>query len=502
MARVGGADLEVAEHRVRGASCTLAVVSAKPGDEDVEERVEHYLAVLSHCIDQCAANQSGNVDVFLWNARRVVEAILYSLAAGTPAEAVTKKDEPNLHALASELVKLNRLTATVSLELEHIRRLGNIGTHIQHPSRAASADELDSCRRNLVRPCRWLYSESKLARAMPDLVTTALADLDSAKVRMKEGERTAKLQLRLDEDEAAIVALKEKLRIVTATNESLRRSAPPAASARWIFGVLGICLGMVFGVVGARWLQPSVRDDSNDILVEPDGELPAAEVADASVAFDASMDDEDAAAVVPSAAAIVLTCPDNYELVPEGTLALTTGPFPRPDWPRPDMPLHEVLVPAFCIARQPVTTAEHAACVSAHQCAPIAGCNFADARHGGLAANCTRELDAEAYCVAHGARVPSVAEWERSAAAVSDDIHFLPRTEEWASDRFPPAVFGYSSGVSTSGAHVYHAGPVNPPVPGSPVLSWRRRADDADRQTSLSYRCVVDPVRETPTTAL
>lgn len=83
-----------------------------------------------------------------------------------------------------------------------------------------------------------------------------------------------------------------------------------------------------------------------------------------------------------------------------------------------EMPAHAVCLDTYEIDRREVTVGEHARCVAAGACPEAGkgeGCNAGVAGREGHPANCLSWRAAEAYCRWTGGRLPTEAEWERSA---------------------------------------------------------------------------------------
>ena len=134
------------------------------------DRIDHYFEVLAYCLGQCADHRDDGHDVFLWNARRASEAIIYALAEGTAVAAQisgqAKDRKPIDHAdLIVQLRRQNRLHPTHAQYLEIIRAAGNLGAHAQ-PEKIVDAVTLTGCVNAIPMVVDWLFDSSPLRRPL------------------------------------------------------------------------------------------------------------------------------------------------------------------------------------------------------------------------------------------------------------------------------------------------------------------------------------------------
>lgn len=122
-------------------------------------------------------------------------------------------------------------------------------------------------------------------------------------------------------------------------------------------------------------------------------------------------------------------CPAGMAYVPAGSVNMGSNDGFSPD----ELPIHEVLVGAFCLDVTEVTVAEYRACVDARRCRPVdnttawpdlsdadaaqwdAFCNDNQPGRGDHPANCVDWEQSDGYCRVHGGRLPTEPEWEYAA---------------------------------------------------------------------------------------
>jgi formylglycine-generating enzyme required for sulfatase activity len=228
------------------------------------------------------------------------------------------------------------------------------------------------------------------------------------------------------------------LRAVSATLPSARPR--PRAAGRTIAAVLVACTAAAV-YVGYPRLPLLLRHRCVASVPAP-APAPTAVPTKAPAA-----EPEPATATAPAAPAIT-ACPAGMLLVPDSRFFMGSD-----DGPPESRPAHAVRVGAFCIDRFEVTTADYKACSDHGACkraaevnawAGIASsdheafdplCNARDARaRGKHPINCVDWTMAAGYCAAHGARLPTEAEWELAARGPDG------RAYPWGDDAPSPRV--------------------------------------------------------------
>jgi formylglycine-generating enzyme required for sulfatase activity len=126
----------------------------------------------------------------------------------------------------------------------------------------------------------------------------------------------------------------------------------------------------------------------------------------------------------PGAAARAGKCPDGMALVPaaEAWIGSVRGQGVSDEWPR-----FRTRLGAFCMDSTEVTAGAYAACVAGGRCTPAdvkrVTCTAVRGHAENLPINCVDAAQAEAFCAAHDARLPTEAEWEYAASGGDDRLY-------------------------------------------------------------------------------
>ncbi len=499
------------------------------------KRIQHFCRILEHCVSECADTRCGPHDVFLWNARRLSEAILYALAEGTELFRNTKNPAPDLKDLPKKLVEAGQLPTHMQGFFDTLRVCGNVGAHTQGPEVLADDETIDSCKTAIVHVVEWFYRRSKLARTMPEKLATDLVELESDQpkdTRQERHERDLRqLQTSLSQANGKVAYLQNRLAEVTSalttgpnetptvtevvamarSGQSLPRKALLVAAG----GALGAAIAWAalhsqpaaapapaaLAAVATPTCPPAPACAAAPACPACEAAAPATpEAPPAAAAGSAPAAAEPAVAASPTpaepessaAVAEVPPCPDGALLVEAGELKFAIGPSPRPEWsqPRPRPPRAKVA--AFCIASDAVSGQAYAGAAHSPDCEPSKG-NAALRGAGHLPVNQTSRACARAYCESQGGGLPTIAQWEMAVRS-SKRPRMSDGTWEFAADSFPFEVFGdlpMPKGIAVYG---YHKGPLGSrPRRDRPFLSWNKDSTVAAGHVAVSFRCTWPP---------
>lgn len=511
-------------------------------------RVRHYIEIVAYCAHECAETRGGPHEVFLWNARRLAEAMLYTLAEGTEfaAQAKPLQGRPMDHAeLIRKLVNQGRLPSQLSGFFDILRSAGNVGAHTHGPDNVADTATIDACRRAVIAVTRWFYYDSPRAESMPVTVSDALRDLETEQARTPRAHRT---EMELRKLRREIEHLKSQLspELSMLSSDGGERQGPQrrrAARMRLAILIGVLVLGLLVGWLAGSWSTIYDQDATASLANSPTDHGHAASAAQipppaglpggvAALPEPASAAAAPAAATEPVAPAAEQTpaaarpallgepesppeirgetgdspwppaappgertgCPANSVAIAGRKIALTQGPNPRPNWPQPAPTPPPTALPAFCIDRDPVAAGQFAAWLQTrsdqeHRNYLQRKGNAALAGAEQLPANRVTWVEASAYCADHGGTLPSALHWE-AALRQNPAPQLATDTGEWSLDAFPPEAFGYVP-ARRSAEHLYfkeHLGAR--PSSRKPLLSWQRGKAVRHGSASVSFRCI------------
>ena len=111
------------------------------------------------------------------------------------------------------------------------------------------------------------------------------------------------------------------------------------------------------------------------------------------------------------------SCPERMALVPGGEAWIGADPEER--FSDDESPRYLTRLAPFCLDRTEVTAAAYSACVEGRRCTPAAvsspNCTGSNPERFDHPINCVDFDQAEAFCKARGARLPTEVEWEYAA---------------------------------------------------------------------------------------
>lgn len=397
-------------------------------------------------------------EVFLWRARRCVEAMVYALLVEVGADVMSLAEKP-----LEELCRHEKLRGVIPRgerdHVESLRKYANTGTHFQVEG-AASETSAGIAASALSALMRWYYE--RRGETLAPAVLASLAALDDRRRRLvppMEVERdaalaqAAALAQRMENASTARVSTPS----VSGADGRVRRSRDIGRIARW--GLVGVSLAAVSFALG-HWMLDSVSTSaapSPIVVTDPPDPPPVTPSAapPAEVSPPPSVVTHDAVAAPPSAseAATPLRCDPGMHLVPS-----TGGALP------------------FCIDDQLVTTAAYQSCVDADaggctQAGRTLSCNLPN--HSVLKhrpANCVSLDDARQYCAWRHpgrGRLPSQQDLQ---ARHGTWFQQAPMTSEWSDTELSPP-----------GRVWILAGPGGVRAPQAP----------STRSSGVGFRCVV-----------
>ena len=237
-------------------------------------RVRHYVEIVAFCAHECAETRAGPHEIFLWNARRLSEALLYALAEGTEHAAQTKplQGRPMDHSeLIRKLVAHGRLPSQLVGFFDILRNGGNVGAHTHGPDNVADTATLDACRRAVIAVTRWFYYDSLLAEPMPVAVSDGLRDLETEQARTP---RPHRVEMEMRKLRREIEHLKSQLSpelSMLGTDGGERQGPQRRRAARMrVAALVGVLvLGLLVGWIAGSWSAIYEQDDTASLAHVP-----------------------------------------------------------------------------------------------------------------------------------------------------------------------------------------------------------------------------------------
>jgi hypothetical protein len=506
--------------------------------KDPREAIRAYEGRIRDLLEWCAEHQQHNPEVFLWNARRALEAICHLLLTvhhDKPSRVDKSGSERSLDSMIKELEKAGLVDRVQAPRFEMARSHTNLGVHIQQPEKENYSAPVRSTAHVLPELLEWLYFQSAAKphlgpypHELVELIRaggrSGLPPKEAADAARRAQEKAEEAARRAQEEaEAKTVKiereLKAKERELDEKTEQL--NARRTGQWKWIGRMLlvgsgTLALGLCTGGAGASLLPDLATAELKDLLAAPapppapkpatPAPPPAAapQVATPAVAAPAPAT-SGASATAPAAAppgnlfpavAPPPTCPTGMLLIPETKGMLLGQPVGgRKNWPPPArraIPPHDV--PAFCIDATPRPRANLSR--SRYDAARVDHCerNILPADRP-AARTCLTRDEAERICKedVSGGRLPSVLQWEAAFRAHLPGLT-LPE-HEWSGERFPPEVFLRSAPDWDGGDGMWVGRIPKGREPererGNVMLAWNQQPPE-NRSEERGFRCAKD----------
>ncbi len=419
---------------------------------EVQAGVANYVVRLGELMGLCADYVEVDPEIFLWNARRVLEVlchILYSVHEDRISR--TDGESGNMQARLAGLSKRDLIDDQYHTSLDSMRRHTNLGVHIRSPQREDYPLARKHVREQLPDVVEWLFRTSKAAHYItrPDAL-------------MGHIER---IRGRQPMESTGTVRFQE----LTEPTVQVAHTVAPARPNRLPAVALGVLLG-AGGLVAVRSLTMAPGPPIGERLVAP-SQTPVAP----ALAQD-----------VPP------TCPDGMVLVDRTRLRLGPPEGGRKDWPQAARSiLNEVEVEPFCVDAKARIADQLMDWTDAPR-VRTRGCYWRDQAIAAPVV-CLNRDEASSYCASRGWRLPSILEWE--ALVRSPESGAKPdNVREWVRDDFPPSALGYDPDPAEASRYGLFRqklrGDVDPL--GAPLNSWNKQ-ELGNRYENLGFRCATDP---------
>lgn len=475
---------------------------------DAQRAVRDYEQRIRELLESCADHQRHDPEVFLWNARRALEAmchLLLTVHRTKPSRVEKATNETSLDGMIRQLKHEGVLDREQGPRFDLARSHTNLGVHIQQPEREDYAAAVADTAHILPGLLEWLYEDSiatPYLRGREGLPVEVIREGGREGPSLKDAATVARTEQQVAELTASALRaqLGEKERALRARETRWWRWLWRMTLASATCFALGLCLGSTgMGVVPDGWFEAvadasPVASPSDPVASQPPAVPVVAPVAGSGTpASTAVLSVAGAALDTTAPVAPATTCATGMVLVPAiADMRLGQPVGGRKNWPPPARrTLDPMDVPAFCLDARP--RGRSGVEPDQYDAAAVAQCEK-NAAERSKDRTCLSRDEAERTCAAAapGGHLPTVAEWESAARAKVDGL-LLPE-HEWVGERFPPAVFLRSDPEWSMGDGMWVGRIPKGREPESPngavLLAWNQQAP-TNRHVERTFRCAV-----------
>jgi formylglycine-generating enzyme required for sulfatase activity len=459
-----------------------------------DELIAHYLERLERHLVLChqCRQREDRWDVFLWSARCAQEAMLMVLLSHDPPANGVDPEKKDLLEVCKNRALIPRDTWPT---FENIRRIGNLGAHVQADLPKGYQDGVSTCAKLFPVVVTWFFERSPIRREMPPAISEALDGLEndlpgrSPEERQIEVLEAARADLSRQKEKilAEIAALgRENAHLRKTCEDQLRQFErlrdPPESEAKaqnlrpakahrrrarslTALKALGFVLGLA-ATLGLLWflLRPGAQlprlTCTPSFSTQPDTDPPGDADSPVSDAGEEPPREGDASAAdsgVPQP-----DCPEGMVEVAGGMVVLKQPH--RPYWPAPLGKIEPFYVEPFCIHKRPVSREQFANCVEKVSCrpGPLEQARKVPSPVSSDAMSWVKWDDADGFCKAQGWSLPTVEQYEAALGLLAEGFLVIPESEgqrkvgwyEWTSSPFPAAVFNRGATEKTPDNHI------------------------------------------------
>lgn len=380
---------------------------------ETEAKRSDLVARLEESLKRCAQNYpDGDSDVFLWNARRSLEAIALAVIPNQTTGS-KKRRRDDLGDLLEELKGRETVSRPLALAMEAVRSAGNLGSHTQRPGDEPDRYAIKVCATNLPTIVHWFLEQHTEYRDRP-IIARALRVLAGEETWPSE---TQELRAELDGTKAQLageVARRRELegeRTVTAAQshrQALGHRGEATVRVRWApLALAGAALLAI--AFGAGFWVSSAKGPRDVPTPRPEARI------------------ETALAIEPDSTTEPDSTPASSREDPQPEHSAAIEAVAEPTQPRREADLYiEVAGRAghLRIQRSEASVGQYRACVMAGRCEGTAGpeglpagalpelCSTGAPEAASLPINCIDPEEAQRLCEFLDGRLPTSEEWE------------------------------------------------------------------------------------------